>query len=162
MLGVRHGWSWGSVGPRLIGGRGTAKRKPRAVKPPEISPEAALSPEELQLVEEAGQLVYGVDAAIRTAGLLIRGLTVAGGEGIIVLNGVARTAIVKRRAGEVAAGVPPSPLSRSRCTRAETSARCRFSRTHCKKRAVTVPPSSTIVAVRTKCMSAGAGWSIEY
>jgi Putative phospholipid-binding domain. len=50
--------------------------------------------------------VYAVDAAIRAAGLSIQRLTVAGGEGIVVLTGVAKTVAGKRRAGEVAAGVP--------------------------------------------------------
>jgi osmotically-inducible protein OsmY len=83
-----------------------AKRKLRPVKPPAISPDAGLSPDDLRLVEEAGQLVHAVDAAIQAAGLSIRRLTVAGGEGIVVLTGVARTAAVKRRAGEIAAAVP--------------------------------------------------------
>ena len=80
-----------------------AKRK---AQPPKISPDAGLSPEELRLAEEAGQLVYAVDAAIRAAGVRVRRLTVAGGEGVVVLTGVVTTAAAKRRAGEIAGGVP--------------------------------------------------------
>ena len=83
-----------------------ARKQSKPAHSPEFSPGARLSPEELRLSEQAGRLVYAVEDAIRAAGLTIKNLTVAGGEGVVVLTGFVQNATVRRQVGKVAAGVP--------------------------------------------------------